>query len=36
MNKPLALEMKHIYIGILMGNIEGDSFTRGVVGKVIY
>ena len=33
MNKPLALEMKHVSIGILLGNMEGGSFTGDFEGK---
>jgi len=34
MDKPLALETEHLSTGTLLGNMEGDSFTRDFEGKV--
>jgi hypothetical protein len=36
MNKPLALEKKHLSIGDLLGKMEGGSFTGDFEGKVNY
>jgi len=36
MNEPLALEMKNVSIGTLLGNMEGGSFTGDFEGKVKY
>jgi len=33
MDKPLALEMEHLSIGTLLGDMEGDSFTEDFEGK---
>ena len=36
MNKPLALETKHVSIETLLRNMEGGSFTGDLEGKVNY
>jgi hypothetical protein len=36
MNKPSALEKKHISIGILLWNKEGGSFSSDFEGRVNY
>jgi hypothetical protein len=35
-NKPLALEIKYLSTGTMLGNMEGGSFTRDFEGKVNY
>jgi hypothetical protein len=34
MNKPLALEIKYLSTGIMLGIMEGGSFTKDFEGKV--
>jgi hypothetical protein len=34
MNKPLALEMEHLSVGTLLGNMVGGYFTGDFEGQV--
>jgi hypothetical protein len=36
MNEPMVLEMKHVSIGTLLGNMEGGSTTGDFEKKVNY